>query len=73
MQRKPASLTGGITLRHRNDHVGSPWMNTTGGPLPTSTCASRRPWNFRYFGLNGKSGAFARRLSGIWTMPGTVA
>ena len=27
-QRNPASRTGGITLRHRNDHVGSPWKNT---------------------------------------------
>ena len=35
MQRKPASRTGGITLRHRYDHVGSPCMNQTGLPSPS--------------------------------------
>ena len=33
MQRKPASRTGGITLRHRYDQVGSPWKKTTGCTL----------------------------------------
>ena len=33
MQRKPASRTGGITLRHRYDQVGSPCMKTTGCAL----------------------------------------
>ncbi len=42
-QRKPASRTGGITLRHRNDHVGSPWKKITGAPSPSSRCASRSP------------------------------
>src|SRR5688572_20343855 len=40
MQRKPASRTGGITLRHRYDHVGSPCQKTTGGPSPSSARAS---------------------------------
>ena len=43
MQRKPASRTGGITLRHRNDQVGSPWMKITGAPSPSSRWARRRP------------------------------
>src|SRR4051794_34784780 len=43
MQRKPASRTGGMTLRHRNDHVGSPCMNQTGGPSPESSYAILRP------------------------------
>ncbi len=43
MQRKPASRTGGITLRHKNDHVGSPCMKTTGAPSPSSRWASRMP------------------------------
>ena len=64
MQRKPASRIGWITFRHRNDQVGSPWMNTTGGPLPSSMWASRSPSNFRYFGLNGKSGTFDEEFVG---------
>ena len=70
MQRKPASRTGGITLRHRNDQVGSPWRNTTGGPLPSSTCARRSPSSLRYFGLNGKSGRPSKRSSGVRTVSG---
>src|SRR5947209_19903194 len=61
-----------MTLRHRNDQVGSPWRNTTAGPLPSSMWASRSPWNLRYFGLNGKSGRLARSWSGVRTTPGTV-
>jgi hypothetical protein len=47
MHRKPASSTGGITRRHRNDHVGSPCRNTTGDPSPTSIWANRNPSNWR--------------------------
>ena len=64
MQRYPASRTGGITLRHRNDQVGSPWRNTTGGPLPSSMWARRSPSNLRYLGLNGKSGNAGEEVVG---------
>src|SRR4051794_6276365 len=56
MQRKPASRTGGMTLRHRNDHVGSPWKNTTGGPEPSSRWARRSPSQSRNCEVQGKSG-----------------
>ena len=34
---------GPITLRHRNDHVGSPCSRTIGWPSPSSTWARRSP------------------------------
>ncbi len=39
----PRRAPVGITLRHRNDHVGSPCMKITGAPSPSSRCARRRP------------------------------
>jgi hypothetical protein len=49
MQRRPAARSGGMTLRHRYDHVGSPWKRTTAGSdgSPTSTWARRSPCHSR--------------------------
>src|SRR6266498_3838595 len=64
-QRKPASRTGGITLRHRNDQVGSPCRNTTGAPSPSSTCARRSPPTSRYLAGRSNSGSPSKRSSGV--------
>src|ERR1700730_5921285 len=65
MQRKPASRTGGITVRHRYDHVGSPWKKITGAPSPSSTCASRNPSCSRKWAAKGNSGRSSNSSSGV--------
>ena len=77
MQRKPASRTGGITLRHRNDHVGSPCTNTTGAPSPSSTWAKRIPSTSRWCAAKGKSGRSCSVSSAVRTAstisPGSIS
>src|SRR5205807_2804837 len=67
MQRKPASRTGGMTLRHRNDQLGSPWTNTAGAPSPSSRCARRIPSHPRNVDWKGKSGSSPSASSGAGT------
>ena len=65
MQRKPASRTGGMTLRHRNDHVGSPCQNTTGGAVALVDVREPQPVDRRGSAARSGSPAAPDRSSGV--------
>ena len=54
MQRNPASRTGGMTLRQRNDHVGSPCQKTTGGPVALVDVRHAQPVDLAVVGREGE-------------------